>query len=431
MNSTPLPTHSICRRLAALATAAIVLLAAACGGGSDGDPGADDTVADTAVDSTVPAATDAPQATEAPVESVPATDAPVATEAALAEFDVLPPGPYDVGVQTITITDPVRARPLTVDVWFPIADSTGLPPQQYSLLPGVFYESPTAVATTPDLMAPDGPYPLVVYSHGSGGLRYLHSSYTEAIASYGYIVAAPDHTGNTALERLGDSEDEFDVIALNRPQDVEAVIDAMTNPESTETAGFVASVDPERIAVTGHSFGGFTAYAMASGYTNALGSFTADPQVDAIIALAPATGDGSGRLLTDENLAAITIPALAIVGTNDQTTPANPNVDRPWELSNSSPSYRADLVDAQHQTFTDMCDYQETVPLLPDVPAIVLDTIDTFAEQGCAPGDMPIDRAKDLTNTFAISFLESVFRGGTMIDPTATVIPDDVIFAVK
>jgi predicted dienelactone hydrolase len=430
MISTTLPDHPTRRRLAALATTAIVLVAAACGG-SDGDPVAGDTVADITTDATVSVATDAPIATEAAPESTPATDAPVATEAALAEFEVLPPGPYDVGVQTITITDPVRARPLTVDVWFPIADSAGLPPQQYSLLPGVFYESPTAVAATPDVMAPDGPYPLVVYSHGSGGLRYIHSSYTEAIASYGYIVAAPDHTGNTALERLGGTETEVDVTALNRPQDVEAVIDAMTNPESTETAGFVASVDPENIAVTGHSFGGFTAYAMASGYTNSLGSFAADPRVDAIVTMAPATGDGSGRLLSDENLAAISIPALVMVGTNDQMTPATPNVDRPWELSNSSPSYRADFVAGQHQTFTDICDYQEAVPLLPNVPAIVLDTISSFAEQGCAPGDMPIDRAKDLTNTFAISFLESIFRGGTMIDPTVTAIPDDVTFAVK
>ncbi len=84
------------------------------------------------------------------------------------------------------------------------------------------------------------------------------------------------------------------MIALNRPQDVAAVIDAMTDPADPETAGFAASVDPEQIAVTGHSFGGFTAYAMASGYTNSLGTFAADPRVDAIIPLAPATGDGVG-----------------------------------------------------------------------------------------------------------------------------------------
>ena len=43
--------------------------------------------------------------------------------------------------------------------------------------------------------------------------------------------------------------------------------------------------------------------------------------------------------------ASITIPSLVMVGTNDQTTPATPNVDRPWDLSNSAPSYRVDLLD--------------------------------------------------------------------------------------
>ncbi len=359
------------------------------------------------------------------------TEAPATTEALLAEFEPIADGPYDVGVQTITIFDEARQRPLTVDVWFPITDATGLPAHQYTYSPGVYYESPTAVTADATSIAPDGPYPLVVYSHGSGGLRYIASSYTEAIASNGYIVASADHTGNTVTERLTGTNAEFDVTALNRPQDVAAVIDEMTNPENVDTAGFVANLDPTRIAVSGHSFGGFTAYAMASGHTNALGTFEADPRVDAIIALAPATGDGSGRLLTDEQLASITIPSLVMVGTNDQTTPATPNVDRPWELSNSTPRYRLDLEDAQHESFTDICDYQQAVPLLPGVPQLILDTIDVYAEEGCTPADMPIERVKELTNTFAITFLESIFREGTMIDPAVTAIPDDVTFQVK
>ena len=71
------------------------------------------------------------------------------------------------------------------------------------------------------------------------------------------------------------------------------------------------------------------------------------------------------------------------------------------------------------------------MPLLADVPPLILDTIDAYAEEGCSPGDMPIDRAHELPNTFAIAFLDSVFRGGEMIDPAAVAIPDDVIYAVK
>lgn len=423
--------------------AALLLLCAtitACAGSDDAAPATSVFPTNAPADTTeAPTTTGPPTTTEAPTTTAAPTTtgapttiaAPTTTEPALAAFEPIAPGPYDVGVQTITILDEERQRPLTVDVWFPITDATGLPPHQYTFIPGVFYESPNAVTTDASGIAPDGPFPLVVYSHGSGGLRYIASDYTEAIASNGYIVAAPDHTGNTATERITGTDAEFDVSALNRPQDVAFVIDEMTNGENVDTAGFVANIDPDRISVTGHSFGGFTAYAMASGYTNALGSFAADPRVDAIIALAPATGDGAGRLLSDENLASITIPSLVMVGTNDQTTPATPNVDRPWELSNSSPRYRVDLVDAQHQSFTDICEYQESMALLPDVPALIVETIDSFAEEGCTPADMPIERTKQLTNTFAIEFLNSIFRDRSMIDPATTAIPDDVIFQVK
>ena len=44
---------------------------------------------------------------------------------------------------------------------------------------------------------------------------------------------------------------------------------------------------------------------------------------------------------------------------------------------------------------------------------------------------MPTDRVKELTNTFAVSFLDSIFRGGEMITPTNTEIPDDAIATVK
>jgi hypothetical protein len=62
------------------------------------------------------------------------------------------------------------------------------------------------------------------------------------------------------------------------------------------------------------------------------------------------------------------------------------------------------------------------------VPAPVIETIDAQATEGCAAGAMPIERAKELTNTFAINFLESVFRDGELISDATTTLPDDVLF---
>ena len=410
-------------RLLALTLVAAVAIAAC---------GSDDTTSAPATDATPETTEAAVETTEAPAETTPETTeaAPETTEAALADLETLPAGPYDVGVTTITI-NAESERPLTLDVWFPIADAADAPLHQYTLIPGVYYESPDAITATADQIAPDGPYPLVVYSHGSGALRYIASYYTEAIASYGYIVAAPDHTGNTAADRLLGSEAEFDVTALNRPNDVVATINAMLDPTSTETAGFVAAVDPDSIAVTGHSFGGFTALAIAGGYENPLGSFVADGRVDAIIPLAPATGDAT-RLMSDAGLESIQVPTLVMVGTNDSITPVEPNVTRIWDLAKSESLVRVELVDADHQSFTDVCDYQVFLPTLGDaVPAAVMETVDAQAVEGCGAEAMPIERAKDLTNTFAVNFLESVFRGAELISDTNTTLPDDIIFMAR
>lgn len=55
-------------------------------------------------------------------------------------------------------------------------------------------------------------FPLIVYSHGNNGSRYIDSVYTGALASQGYIVVAPDHPGNTALDLLAGAAGDGDRI---------------------------------------------------------------------------------------------------------------------------------------------------------------------------------------------------------------------------
>jgi predicted dienelactone hydrolase len=424
---------------------------------------------DSASSGTAPG-TAATPATDAPVETAPLTAVPVATEAPLPELEILPAGPYGVGTTTITIGADTT-RPLTVDVWFPLDDATGLSPHQYTLIPGLTDTSDLAVDAPAAAMSADGPFPLVVYSHGSGGLRYIASDYTETIASNGYVVASADHTGNTALDDLLCTRTDGSATTFNRVSDVEAVIDAMVDPQNAETAEFAGGVDPESIAVTGHSLGGFTTLGVVTGYENDLGSVPADPRIDAIIPLAPAIGGDrppadpstttttdpdavdrcpratasapltdaeitalrNRQLITDEQLASVTIPAMVIVGTDDRTTPVDPNVTRIWEFSNSDPLYRVELVAGQHQSFTNACHY--LLDLLPtwsaDLQALTRPLLESQAAEGCGEGIMDIRRAQDLTNTFAVSFLDSVFRGTPMIDPATTAIPDDVVFSSK
>ncbi len=234
----------------------------------------------------------------------------------------------------------------------------------------------------------------------------------------------------------------------------------------------MANIDTASIAVTGHSAGGSTTFGAASGYENDLGEVAADERIGAIIPISPSiggdrppldddtattttapervdpcdSGDAESEPLTDEEreaarnrrsisdeqLASITVPAMILVGADDMATPVEPNVTRAWEFLGSDPLYRVELVAGQHQSFTDACRYLELMPTLPeDLQTLARPLVESWAAQGCGDGIMDIDRAFDLTNTFAISFLDSVFRGAEMIDPTTTAIPDDVIFLTK
>ena len=427
----------------------LVLITLAACGGSDAEPGAADpsptseatattlaTTVTTAPTTEASPATTEPATTEPPA-TTPAATAPATTAAPEttvpepAAWAPIGPGPYDVGVTTVTLDDPNGVRPLTVDVWFPIdsaVDVAGLAPQQYTLLPGVYYESPDAFAATAEQLATDAAFPLVVYSHGSGGLRFIHSSYTEALAAHGYVVVSADHTGNTVVDRLANAETAFEETAANRPNDVRRLVDAFIDPADPAAGPFAARVDGERIAVTGHSFGGYTAIASVTGVTFGDVVVAADDRVGAIITLAPAVG---ANLLTDELLTSISVPFMVVVGTDDKTTPVDPNVDRLWDLSTVSPAYRVEFVAGEHQTFTDLCDYADAVPALEAVPEIIVDTIIDYGQEGCSEGDMDDDRATELLNTYAIEFLDQVFHDGPTIDPARVATPDDVIFEAR
>lgn len=115
----------------------------------------------------------APTTAATTVVSTTALPTTTTTTAAPPAWAAVAPGKFSVGVATLVIDDPAGVRPLSVDVWFPLsdkADKATLSPEQYTLLPGVYYQSPTALAAKVDQISSET-FPLVVYSHGSGGLR--------------------------------------------------------------------------------------------------------------------------------------------------------------------------------------------------------------------------------------------------------------------
>ncbi|MFN7147233.1 MAG: hypothetical protein ACK4YP_25925, partial [Myxococcota bacterium] len=106
-----------------------------------------------------------------------------------------------VGVTTVVTAD------VTLEVWYPASDTTQGPtesPDFDPFLPTVFTDVvgdvgfPTfdsGAVRDAAVRVPEAPYPVVVFSHGFGGMRLQSLDYTVHLASRGYVVVAADHPG--------------------------------------------------------------------------------------------------------------------------------------------------------------------------------------------------------------------------------------------
>jgi len=103
----------------------------------------------------------------------------------------------------------------------------------------------------------DGKFPLVIISHGSGGTNLGYRSIAFALVKKGFVVGMPLHPKNN----FKDNEGEGTVSNWeNRPRHISASIDAVLSSRKVSE-----SIDTDKIAVVGHSAGGYTALAVAGG----------------------------------------------------------------------------------------------------------------------------------------------------------------------
>lgn len=268
-----------------------------------------------------------------------------------------------VGFKEIALNqDP--GRPLNAALWYPASEQG-----QARLVADnpVFYGESVVLNGTPA----SGQYPLVLLSHGYGGTWRNQSWLAVELASHGYIVAAPNHPGTTALNR-----DAQQAAALwARPNDLSRVIDAVT-----ADAALAGEVNRQKIAAIGHSLGGWTVLALAGGMfdtarfkkecrrypvlnactlvatlgleNHALEKSLEDPRIKAVVSL----DAGLVRGFTPLSLAAVHLPVLIIAAGTDVG-------DMPVELESgylkkaippASLTY-VEIPDAMHFSFLQRC----------------------------------------------------------------------------
>lgn len=332
------------------------------------------------------------------------TQADDAARSTTTASELVPPdelGPFAVGHATTEAFDPERDRHVPVTLWYPAGASDG-ELARYPYVDGIEVVSDVAVEGAP---VADGRFPLIVFSHGFGGTPAQSPFLTEALASHGFVVAAPAHVGNTAFDVAAGTDVDMGQSAGDRLPDVSLVIDDVLARDTDPEDLLAGHVDIDRIGVTGHSFGGFTTLAVAA----EVDGEPYEPRVDAIAALAP------GSRLSDEALRSIEVPTLLMGGTLDATTPIEPNVTRPWELIAADDLYRVDVVDAGHLAFADPCAQRDAAVGLDvaDATAVVLEV---SAVDACGPDRIDADEAHRLIARYVVAFFEVHLAGEAAYD---------------
>ena len=323
-------------------------------------------------------------------------------------------GPYAIGFKQIEVSySPPGSREqrvLPVNVWYPAVPESNAPQASYSLA-GIVPLPSMGILAGPKVAA-GGPFPVAIYSHGSGGENILAYPYAERFASHGWIVFAPNHVGNTTFDSFNETEAPFIVSAVNRPNDISAVLDAAAQGFGGDLG---TSADLSQVFVFGHSFGGYTSLAIggatldyqaqlavcegldcdyleqpeiAAEFANGFG----DPRVGAIASQAPALIPAFGA----GEIAGIGVPTLLQSGKLDITTPDATQAQPAWNALSNLRDLWTDLPFGAHYSFITICDVLEPELLALFEPNNVND--------GCGPGFTPTTEIIPVLTTYLLAF---------------------------
>lgn len=357
-------------------------------------------------------------------------------------------GHYAIGHTGYFLTDKDNGnRPVFVGVWYPV-DAKNIkystPPAQYPLDPYTgttnlpvtlstdwepygydrAYEGPTP--------SDDGPFPLVVFSPGSSEQTWQYIYVGTRLASHGYVVALAEHWGD--CQWPWDACDDPLTTMFNRPRDISFIITQLLQKSRTRGELLFRTSDPDKIAASGHSMGGYTTYALAGGDKQVCDTLwpvfflgeslpyptgdcvetPRDPRVKAIVLL-----DGSSdQALHYTEFARIEVPSLIMGQTSDQMVGMFPDMGnwsaRPHSAIDRRDSYRVDVNGANHLSFDNSCD--AFIHVLVDVGVFTADDATSFqnnwpcASTGWDPVTISSSDGHQVVTKYMIAFLDVYFH---------------------
>jgi len=320
-------------------------------------------------------------------------------------------GPWPVGAKTVSIAG------LTVEVWYPATPGSdaGTMPAVYDIREHL----PAAdAAKIPDADNPwqicdcvrelpldtaHGPYPLVLFVHGTAAFRTQSLTFMTHWASRGFVVVAADHPG-IRLEDVLASPLGLPG-ASDQAGDANKILDALAAP-SGDVAFLAGHLDAARVAASGHSAGG--------GAIAGLGGRAA--------VLIPMASMGTQ--------AGATLVSTLVMGAGNDGIDAYSNVQNGYA---SSP-IRKRLVglggDAGHLAFSDLCaigaDKGGILQIAQDHGVQVPALIAQLSRDGCMTGQLPPADGWRIVNFATSAVLEETLQCASAMTATIATIQSAV-----
>jgi predicted dienelactone hydrolase len=308
------------------------------------------------------------------------------------------PGPYAVGVTTLMLAD------RKVEVYYPAkAGSTkGKPTATYTQTDPI---SPELLASLPKVpagvdltveipatrdvpVATDGPFPLVIFSHGAGGWRGVYGHPLSGIASWGFVVASTDFAEYGLLAQFtGGGSDEA--------ASAKAVKDAATGTIdllgslNDEAGRFHDAVATEQVGAVGHSAGGSTMFRLLD-----------DPRIGAIVGWAP--GGPEGPVTANP-------PTMVIGGQEDiAVTPAEATATYDALVA---PKRLVEIGDVGHNAFSDAClairGGTDLIGIARRLGIGIPDRLLELGRNGCEPGALDTKQGWRIIQHFTVAELRN------------------------
>lgn len=309
-------------------------------------------------------------------------------------------GPYGVGSQQLALDDGRR-----VVVWYPAVAGAGteeptetfdiaslLSPELQAQIPSEarpLHPVPAAPGADPDPAG--GPYPVVLFSHGFAGFPEQSVDLTTHLASWGYVVAAPDHVERSLSGLLGTAAQG--VPRRTDPEVLAATLDLVL--ARAEVPGpLEGMVDSSRVGVAGHSAGAGAAYGLAA----------SDDRIDAFAAYSIGSGDGD-RALPDPP----SVPGLVMLGEDDTIIEARATRDVFEGMA--TPKYMASIAGSGHLVFSDLCligaEQGGLVGIVETIGLPIPPDLLRLASDGCGEDALPVREAFPAIDALSVAFFRA------------------------